>query len=436
MGGKGSRKRKGGGLSTPGFGGGGPGGRFGGLLSPSPTPSVGGWETEDGGSEVVVSRETVAKVPRVGVAESVADVAALVSGVEGLDMDDYVGKEDIGLLKSAIWNLEVLPEVRSGLLDLLDEVDLGVRLASESLVELMTVKRELVGVREELSEARAALEKVEYHLSAKVPMLGSDEKGVWVGVNKLRWEIITARGEKECSLKREQATYLENRKLLGKVKRLETGRVLRGVDKGTQMSAPPAPPVCVGSGTQTVGGELRVAGVQTVGAEVSVVGVQTDISGVQVVRETTYASVATQASACVVPADGDTVMGGVGAPGPPPGSARVWDEGGSWGSAGGGGAGAPGMGPRPADGVVRAQALLIHGVDCRSGVGSLLAAARRLNVGNCTVRGVRWLLGVDRRRGKRLSSVVVYLDRPVEVRDHSVWFGGALHPVERYVFGR
>ena len=51
------------------------------------------------------------------------------------------------------------------------------------------------------------------------------------------------------------------------------------------MSAPPAPPVCVGSGTQTVG------------AEVSVVGVQTDISRVQVVRETTYASVATQAGA-------------------------------------------------------------------------------------------------------------------------------------------
>ena len=86
--------------------------------------------------------------------------------------------------------------------------------------------------------------------------------------------------------------------------------------------------------------------------------------------------------------------------------------------------------------VVRAQALLIHGVDCRRGMGALLAAAGRLRVGECTVRGVRWLLGVGRRWGKRLSSLVVYLDRPVVVRGHSVWFGGSLHPVERYVFGR
>ena len=90
----------------------------------------------------------------------------------------------------------------------------------------------------------------------------------------------------------------------------------------------------------------------------------------------------------------------------------------------------------PVPGVVRAQALLIQGVDCRRSMGALFAAARRLRVGECTVRGVRWLLGVGRRWGKRLSSVVVYLDRPVVVRGTSVWFGGSLHPVERYVFGR
>ena len=47
MGGKGGKKRKGGGVPTPGFGAGGRGGPSGGLPSPSPTPSVGGWETED-----------------------------------------------------------------------------------------------------------------------------------------------------------------------------------------------------------------------------------------------------------------------------------------------------------------------------------------------------------------------------------------------------
>ena len=190
------------------------------------------------------------------------------------------------------------------------------------------------------------------------------------------------------------------------------------------MPAPPVPPVCVGTGAQTES------------AEVSVRGVQTDISRVQVVRETTYASMATQAGAGVVPADGDTVMGGVGAPAPVPADVGVQGGVPGWGSGGGVGAGGPGVGSRPVGGIVRAQALLIHGVDCRRGVGSLLAAARRLQVGACTVRGVRWLLGVGRRWGKRLSSVVVYLDRAVEVQGHSVWFGGALHPVERYVFDR
>ena len=86
--------------------------------------------------------------------------------------------------------------------------------------------------------------------------------------------------------------------------------------------------------------------------------------------------------------------------------------------------------------VVRAQALLIHGVDCHRGMGALLAATRRLRVGDCTVRRVRWLLGVGRRWGKRLSSLVVYLDHPVVVCSYSVWFGGSIHTVEHYVFGR
>ena len=47
-----------------------------------------------------------------------------------------------------------------------------------------------------------------------------------------------------------------------------------------------------------------------------------------------------------------------------------------------------------------------------------------------------FLVGVGRRWGKCLSSMVVYLDCPVVVRGNSVWFEGALHPVERYVFGR
>ena len=68
----------------------------------------------------------------------------------------------------------------------------------------------------------------------------------------------------------------------------------------------------------------------------------------KVVRETTYASVATQAGAGGVGVDGDAVMGGVGVPDVGP-----WPMGG-------------------VEGLVRAQALLIHVVDCRRGVGTLL----------------------------------------------------------------
>ena len=42
----------------------------------------------------------------------------------------------------------------------------------------------------------------------------------------------------------------------------------------------------------------------------SVVGMQTNISHVQVVRETTYATMATQAGTGGVWVDGDSVMGG------------------------------------------------------------------------------------------------------------------------------
>ena len=198
--------------------------------------------------------------------------------------------------------------------------------------------------------------------------------------------------------------------LQAEIERLKSGKVSRGRDKGTRMPAVPPPPVLVGVGVQ-----VEVPWVSTV-------SVQTDVSLLQVVRETTYASVAAQTCAGVAPVAGgvDVEMSGIGGgpSGPPPVPV------------------VPVVPVLPVCDVVRAQALLIHGVDCHRGMWALLAAARRLRVGECAVRGVRWLLGVGRRWGKRLSSVVVYLDRPVVVRGNSVWFGGALHPVERYVFAR
>ena len=84
MGGKGGRKRKGGGLAVPRFG-------AGGLCTPSPTPSASG-SVAGSGVASAVSRYDAAKVPRLRVAESVADkaIAELVEGVTGMSCDPLV----------------------------------------------------------------------------------------------------------------------------------------------------------------------------------------------------------------------------------------------------------------------------------------------------------------------------------------------------------
>ena len=87
MGSKGGKKRKGGGVPTPSFSTGGRSGPSEGLPSPSPTPSVGGWETEDerfGGGGAPSAREVGPKVPRVGAASSVADVGSLAAEMSQL----------------------------------------------------------------------------------------------------------------------------------------------------------------------------------------------------------------------------------------------------------------------------------------------------------------------------------------------------------------
>ena len=87
IGGKGGKKRKGGGVPTPSFGVGGRGGPSAGLPSPSPMPSVRGWETDDeqvGGGWASLAREAGPKVPRVGEAGSVADVGGLAAEMSQL----------------------------------------------------------------------------------------------------------------------------------------------------------------------------------------------------------------------------------------------------------------------------------------------------------------------------------------------------------------
>ena len=85
MGGKGG-KRKGDGLVAPSFG-------AGGLRTPSPTPSASGSVAGVAVVELAggMSYDVPVKIPRVGVAESVADVAALSEEVGRLAVDPGEG---------------------------------------------------------------------------------------------------------------------------------------------------------------------------------------------------------------------------------------------------------------------------------------------------------------------------------------------------------
>lgn len=142
--------------------------------------------------------------------------------------------------------------------------------------------------------------------------------------------------------------------------------------------------------------EYYLAGVQIEETEMSTIGLITDVSCAQVMSEMSYAIVAFQ----VFPelelgtdeVDLKMRRKGNGHMEPPLFSVVTVDS--------------VVTVPR----VVQAQALWNHSVDGRRGIGVLVVAAKRLRVGKCTIRSVRWLLGSGRRWGKHMSSVVVFRD--------------------------
>ena len=134
--------------------------------------------------------------------------------------------------------------------------------------------------------------------------------------------------------------------------------------------------------------------------------VQTDLVVVESAAPRSYASVAAQSEPV-----GVCDSGSGGGPAPPSGSS----------------------GPPP----VGARAVVVHGVSCRRSMAEILWQARQVWTGGMArVVAVRWLVGIDRRRGKAASSVVVYLSGVVSVRSRVVRFGGRWCPVDRYEFGR
>ena len=94
---------------------------------------------------------------------------------------------------------------------------------------------------------------------------------------------------------------------------------------------------------------------------------------------------------------------------------------------------AGGAGPQP----VGARALLVHGVPTRISVDKIFWHADRLRIGvGERVIRARWLVGLDRRRGKIASSLVFYFSGVGPVRGRVLRFGGRWCPVDRYEFVR
>ena len=91
-----------------------------------------------------------------------------------------------------------------------------------------------------------------------------------------------------------------------------------------------------------------------------------------------------------------------------------------------------GLSPVPA----AARPLIVHGVS-RQSMADILYKARRLRLGiGERVLEVRWLLGEQQRRGKWVSSMVIYFSGVVPIGGRCIWFGGQCCPFDRYEFER
>ena len=275
MGGKGG-KRKGGGMAAPSFG-------VGGLRTPSPTPSASG--SVAGVAEVelagAMSYDVPAKVPRVGVAESVADVAALSEEVGRLAVDPVVGVVDRVLV--SIRNLRMVSEVRSRQLSEMGVLRVLLKAEGEKASQMIRLHRVLGAKKEELMDAAVALrglrderDVVRRELESERAGAGGELSGVCVELAFVKDELESVRrgmavmvterddARKEAAHWSKQVDrFVEGRKICDKemerllqegfdlraeIERLKSGKVLKGKDKGTRMPAVPPPPVLVGLG--------------------------------------------------------------------------------------------------------------------------------------------------------------------------------------------
>ena len=316
-----------------------------GMRTPSPTPSASGSVPGEAETELAsgMSYDVPMKVLRVGVAESVADVAALSDGVRQLEVSPLMAGVDRLLV--SIGNLRVIPTVRAQLLGEVKQMRGCLERAEGVAVEVSHLRRVRVEKDGEAWDAASEVRRARVERDKARGELDSERAVAGVELGTVRGELALVRDELESVRKevgvvateRDEARreaahwsmqvdkFVEKRRVCDKeherllqegfdlraeIERLKSGKILRGKDKGTRLPALP-PPI-----------EVVEVGVQAEVPRVSTVSLQTDVSRVQVVRKTTYASVASQACPEVAPAGGgvDVEMGGMGwgSSGPPP----------------------------------------------------------------------------------------------------------------------
>ena len=229
----------------------------GGLRTPSPTPSVGGWETEDEGRGGGSARNVRPKVPRVGAATSVAGVVAVAEEMDRLQLglrtgsardqlEGFIYESGLSVAQRRLmWRLineMVGEEIEAGVKGERERLGKVEEAVLDSCGEVGTVVTRLVAVEAERDEAR----KGEAH-----------------------WKMRLDRHvEGHAIMEKEMRRLLEEGfALRGEIDRLKKGKVARGRDKGVGPTLFESPPV-----------DRYSEGVQTVGAEVSTVGIQTDVS--------------------------------------------------------------------------------------------------------------------------------------------------------------
>ena len=155
-----------------------------------------------------MSYDVPVKVPRVGVAESVADVAALSDRVGRLVVSPVLAGVDRLLV--TVGNLRVVPAVRAHLLGEVEQRRGCLEAAEGRAVELSRLRRMLVEKERELWDAGVELRRTREERDVARGELGAKRGVAGVELGVVRGELALVRGELE-SVRKEVGVVVTER---------------------------------------------------------------------------------------------------------------------------------------------------------------------------------------------------------------------------------